>query len=92
MNQYITLYRRCGLLFGSYIAGINLYNIPPNTIKSNKQIFSKYISVSLIKGVIYGTFFPLSIIAIYGDNRKYNSLFYNRHFIPCSSYFINKPH
>ncbi len=83
MNQYITLYRRCGLLFGSYIAGINLYNIP----KSN----GKYISVSIMKGIIYGTFFPLSIIAIYGDNRKYNSLFYNRHFIPCSSYFIDKP-
>jgi len=90
MNQYITLYKTCGLLFGSYITGVNLYNIPYKKIKKldypkKQQFFLKYFTVCLFKGCIYGLFIPLSIFASILDPTIYLS--HNPHKIPCCVYF-----
>lgn len=69
---------------------INVYNIPYQKIKKSdyvekQRLFFKYSMVCLFKGVIYGTYAPLSLfIMLLESNDKQK---FNHHIIPCSVYF-----
>ena len=73
------------LFFGTFVAGLNLYNIK---MKERQDKFSRfqYATTSLMKGVIYGSFYPFSMwcivaTAILGKPEEIKT-----HFVPLSKY------
>jgi hypothetical protein len=80
-------------IFGFSIFTVNMYNIPYARINrmdswDKTRLYFKYTAVSIIKGQIYGAFFPLTAIFVLLDtcNRKH----FKRHIKPCSVYFREK--
>ena len=79
---------RINIVFGSIIVGINLFNYQRSpAYKQNDSLVLTRIAISsVIKGVIYGSFWPLPMIdmTMNFNNEKQ----FNRHFIPLSVYGI----
>lgn len=71
-------------IVGTAIAGINLYNI---RLKKQQDGLSqaRFAAVSLMKGYIYGSFWPVSVLGI-GYHAVIDGRYFKNHFIPLSVY------
>ncbi len=60
--------------------------------ESRRKLWNvKYWSVCIAKGIIYGFGFPIAIPMMINDYYSYNRMYFNRHLVPCSTYFVDKP-
>ena len=70
-------------LFGTTIAGINLYNIRLKRNQEDDISKMRYVGVSLGKGVLYGLTYPFSVVFVFMGAVDSNHEF-RKHFVPLS--------
>lgn len=83
-SKYNTQNVRAGL-FGLFIAGVNIYNI---RLKKHQDGMAKmqYVHVSVIKGIVYGSFYPFSLIYLTFSSLLEKKEDFSSHFIPLSKH------
>jgi len=82
--KYNTQNVRAGL-FGLTIACINIYNIKRKK-RQDEMAKLQYFQVSVIKGLIYGSVYPFSLIYVCISAMVESPENFNSHFIPLSKY------
>lgn len=84
MNKFTDFITNPEFIFGSSIVLINIYNIK---CKANRGFWndSRYVTASIFKGCIYGSFWPFSAMVI-GINAFHGENEFKKHFIPFSRY------
>ena len=74
------------MTFGVGIALMNIINIRLKRDRNDPWSIMRYTTVSIMKGGIYGMFFPIATINILLSSFE-GPHHFNKHFIPCSVYF-----